>query len=597
MSQEVAIIAIVPVKADKRDRFIELTVEAMDWIRKNEPETLQFEFFEERTQEGVKFSFFERYASQEAKQRHENSDNYKKLFEVIGEESLIGEGSQMTTASYISAVRRFTNRFVLSRHGRSTAFSAEVINLGITTHVISIVAAAGAGRMWRWCIRCDSGGESISDRLSPSQCDPQWSKAAVCRAHNRHQYGDLWWTSTCAVHASSTAITSHSRPSLLSVRLLLTCIVVTLSSSTSLARLLTRREPLCVNWSQYNCACGGPCFVFDKIYGYTLAESTKSLSLQTHNPYVPVDTLWLGSSLLSKGFSVCDHTSRIPVARSPFNQAGKLGVAKLLHGPIIDSTTHNKELHERHLFLSAVTQSLGSLGIRVVVTQPMAVQVDFLLAFEEEGLFATLAKLNYAIPATERMAPKLIVCNVYASALIAQARQAADSALSGSNIPYIPQPCGPRKRRAVSFDSSLPDIPRSTSQRPPHGERDLNSRRSIEPQALQDYSHKQSQLTPLDAHDAATTTSFGQGALGSFHSLPSFVNVQDETATLTPGVKSSNSEQLDLMLVYDNPINIQLLATYCKKRVHRSRVATDGLQAVNMYRHAVLETRAQDQLY
>nr|POE72916.1 hybrid signal transduction histidine kinase b [Quercus suber] len=53
-------------------------------------------------------------------------------------------------------------------------------------------------------------------------------------------------------------------------------------------------------------------FFFDEHYGYILAESTKSLSLQSDNPYLPGDTLWLGFSVIPKGFSVCEHTSRIP---------------------------------------------------------------------------------------------------------------------------------------------------------------------------------------------------------------------------------------------------------------------------------------------
>nr|POE72917.1 hypothetical protein CFP56_30856 [Quercus suber] len=86
MSQEMFIIAIVPVKSDGRDRFIELSVNAMDWIQKNEPGTLQFEIFEEKTDEGYKFSFYEHYASKEAMESHRNSENYKKLFENIGKE-------------------------------------------------------------------------------------------------------------------------------------------------------------------------------------------------------------------------------------------------------------------------------------------------------------------------------------------------------------------------------------------------------------------------------------------------------------------------------------------------------------------------------
>lgn len=41
-------------------QFKEVTKEALDWIHKNEPETLQFEVYEEESPEGVKMLLFER---------------------------------------------------------------------------------------------------------------------------------------------------------------------------------------------------------------------------------------------------------------------------------------------------------------------------------------------------------------------------------------------------------------------------------------------------------------------------------------------------------------------------------------------------------
>jgi len=79
MSQEVAIVAIAQpapgkleqVCRDQRlrtsrdmltvtEQFKQVTKEAIDWIRENEPETLQFDMSEAETEEGVKITLIER---------------------------------------------------------------------------------------------------------------------------------------------------------------------------------------------------------------------------------------------------------------------------------------------------------------------------------------------------------------------------------------------------------------------------------------------------------------------------------------------------------------------------------------------------------
>lgn len=61
----------------------------MNWIKENEPETLQFALYEQKSEEGLKFSMFERYASQAAMDKHENSENYKEFFGQVMKEDLI----------------------------------------------------------------------------------------------------------------------------------------------------------------------------------------------------------------------------------------------------------------------------------------------------------------------------------------------------------------------------------------------------------------------------------------------------------------------------------------------------------------------------
>ncbi|KAK3712833.1 hypothetical protein LTR37_008924 [Vermiconidia calcicola] len=106
MSKEVAIFATIQPAPSKADRFKEATKNAMDWIEENEPDTLQFEMYEEESPEGIKICLFERYASQEAMERHRSSDSYKKFFETVMAEELIAGPPQISTCKYVSAIRR-----------------------------------------------------------------------------------------------------------------------------------------------------------------------------------------------------------------------------------------------------------------------------------------------------------------------------------------------------------------------------------------------------------------------------------------------------------------------------------------------------------
>lgn len=49
-------------------------------------------------------------------------------------------------------------------------------------------------------------------------------------------------------------------------------------------------------------------FFFDADYAYILAEATRSLSLQDDTRHEVNDELWLGTTRIPRGFSVCEHT-------------------------------------------------------------------------------------------------------------------------------------------------------------------------------------------------------------------------------------------------------------------------------------------------
>lgn len=53
-------------------------------------------------------------------------------------------------------------------------------------------------------------------------------------------------------------------------------------------------------------------FFFDHSYAYILAEATRTLSLQDDNAYEIEDQLWLGTTKIPRGLSVCEHTVNLP---------------------------------------------------------------------------------------------------------------------------------------------------------------------------------------------------------------------------------------------------------------------------------------------
>ncbi|KAK3643632.1 hypothetical protein LTR56_010142 [Elasticomyces elasticus] len=108
MSKGVSIVAVAHPAPGKLERFKEVVAVAIEWIRDNEPGTLQFEVYEEtgKDAEDVKISMFERYASQEALDAHEQSDSYKKFFESVMAEELLAGVPQITRGTYACGFRR-----------------------------------------------------------------------------------------------------------------------------------------------------------------------------------------------------------------------------------------------------------------------------------------------------------------------------------------------------------------------------------------------------------------------------------------------------------------------------------------------------------
>ncbi|KAK5122835.1 hypothetical protein LTR85_003750 [Meristemomyces frigidus] len=130
MSKEVAIVAIAHTAPGKLEKFKEAVTNATAWIEENEPETLQFEVYEEagRSEDGVRISLFERYvsptllfradtddsgtsrwilyASQEALEHHEQSESYKHFFHTVRKEELLVGGPQMLKGRFVCAFRR-----------------------------------------------------------------------------------------------------------------------------------------------------------------------------------------------------------------------------------------------------------------------------------------------------------------------------------------------------------------------------------------------------------------------------------------------------------------------------------------------------------
>ena len=54
-------------------------------------------------------------------------------------------------------------------------------------------------------------------------------------------------------------------------------------------------------------------FFFDSNYAYILAEATRSISLQDDSSHDIEDQLWLGTTKIPRGLSVCEHTINLPL--------------------------------------------------------------------------------------------------------------------------------------------------------------------------------------------------------------------------------------------------------------------------------------------
>ncbi|KAI6902552.1 hypothetical protein D0869_05534 [Hortaea werneckii] len=104
-SSEVSIIAIIKPNPGKLERLKQAISEAIEWIRDNEPETLEFSLYECPSESGVQLSMFEKYASQAAMDHHEASEHYKEFFQFM-EEDLIAGPPTMSKGKYVSSFRR-----------------------------------------------------------------------------------------------------------------------------------------------------------------------------------------------------------------------------------------------------------------------------------------------------------------------------------------------------------------------------------------------------------------------------------------------------------------------------------------------------------
>ncbi|KAI7331885.1 hypothetical protein KC315_g4922 [Hortaea werneckii] len=103
---EVSIVAIVQPNPGKLERLKEVISDAIEWIRDNEPETLELSLYECPSEDRVQLSMNEKYASQAAMDRHEASEHYQEFFKSMMEENLIAGPPTMSKGTYVSSLRR-----------------------------------------------------------------------------------------------------------------------------------------------------------------------------------------------------------------------------------------------------------------------------------------------------------------------------------------------------------------------------------------------------------------------------------------------------------------------------------------------------------
>lgn len=72
-------------------------------------------------------------------------------------------------------------------------------------------------------------------------------------------------------------------------------------------------------------------FFFDSSKAYVLAEATRTLSLQNDTIHADQDDLWLGHTIIPRGYSVCEHTINLPANEGTNKQDPNSSVVHIIN--------------------------------------------------------------------------------------------------------------------------------------------------------------------------------------------------------------------------------------------------------------------------
>ncbi|KAK3627616.1 hypothetical protein LTR56_012704 [Elasticomyces elasticus] len=287
----------------------------------------------------------------------------------------------------------------------------------------------------------------------------------------------------------------------------------------------------------------------------------------------------------------------------------------LFSGTQQDATESTHVTAPTRLLRNSVQFSCEHLGIEARRSDNDQIpEADIYLVLEQDLDSLAHHKQTAAKPSAQTILtkPLIILCN---SAISARQIRTADAttAFTTAIVEYIAQPCGTERLRKAIQDGLARSQDQSNA-----GEETASTAAGTEAERLRehgDIGRRSSQVSLRAKMLARTAAEHHQALHRARNNSPSAPQVQHpkvgSSSTNGPPVAGkdhpSSGEKLtgnssmptldttvqvkgsiSMLLVDDNPINLQLLVTYAKKEGHPKITAPDGMQAVEAYKAACL---------
>ncbi|WPG98689.1 Hypothetical protein R9X50_00148300 [Acrodontium crateriforme] len=296
-----------------------------------------------------------------------------------------------------------------------------------------------------------------------------------------------------------------------------------------------------------------------------------------------------------------------------------IGLVNFHHPDSHSSRPPSPSNPNKDLVYHSLQRTCTRLGFQIIPVNDKTVESDYEVCVTTESeypryqqlIVSALQKNQGDNTAPGRMKPTIVLCDsTISERRLRNLRR--DSPIYG-HVEYIAQPCGPQRLVAAvrncltaglkefidagngAVSMALHPGPKALISPPQEnvtGTRESQLKASVEDSPLEE--NVTAVSNPLDSsndrHD--TLRSHSTGALPnspmvlSPHPMPP--NSPAATNTLSQTSVEPSADRLSLLLVDDNHINLQLLVNYAKKQKHPKLTASDGKEAIEVYKNAWL---------